>query len=77
MAPIVNEKTQLRAYIESLSRYQLSVGELTSVSGVWPQPDKLVSFVRLCETAYQPSLALIDEANKTQAARREHLKGSE
>ena len=62
LPPIVIEKSKRREYIECLADYQIKVGQLTNISGVWPEEYALQPFVKFCQGAYAVTTDLIEGA---------------
>ncbi len=60
LPPLVIEKSKRREYFECLADYQITIGQLTNKTGVWPNEKKLKVFDKFCEQAYQVTKALID-----------------
>jgi len=69
LPPLVIPKEQRRVYIETLSKYQISIGQLTSTSGVWPAPDQLREFEAFCASCYGSTKDLMEEIFKLQRKR--------
>lgn len=69
LPPLVIPQEQRRVYIETLSTYQISIGQLTSTSGVWPDPEQLTEFEAFCGACYQSTRELVGEIFEVQVAR--------
>lgn len=61
LPPLVIEKSKRREYIECLADYQISIGQLSNKTGVWPNEEKLKAFEKFSEQSYQVTKALIDK----------------
>ncbi len=61
LPPLVIEKSKRREYIECLADYQITVGQLTNRTGLWPNDKKLAVFEIFCEQSYQVTKTLIDK----------------
>lgn len=64
LPPLVIEKSQRREYIECLADYQITVGKLTTTSGLWPDEVALLPFIDFCEAAYHSIKSLIEQAKR-------------
>lgn len=69
LPPLVIPQEQRRAYIETLSTYQISIGQLTDASGVWPDPKQLKAFSEFCANCYSETKELVEQAFKIQTNR--------
>ena len=69
LPPLVIPQDYRRTYIETLSKYQLSIGQLSSTSGVWPDPESLTEFEAFCGACYQSTRELVGEMFEIQMAR--------
>jgi len=69
LPPLVIAQEQRRTYIQTLSSYQISIGPLTSTSGVWPDPHQLQGFNRFCASCYCSTKELVEQAVGVQAGR--------
>ena len=69
LPPLVIAQEQRRTYIQTLSSYQISIGPLTSTSGVWPDPHQLQGFNRFCDSCYGSTKELVEQAVGVQAGR--------
>ncbi|HAZ95218.1 MAG TPA: Fic family protein [Porticoccaceae bacterium] len=69
LPPLVIGQETRRVYIQTLSNYQVSIGQLTSSTGVWPAPDLLGAFSDFCASNYGSTQTLVDEAFAVQGRR--------
>ena len=69
LPPLVIGQETRRDYIQTLSNYQVSIGQLTSGTGVWPAPELLGAFSEFCASNYGSTQALVDEALAVQGRR--------
>jgi len=69
LPPLAIPQEHRRTYIETLSKYQMSIGELTSTSGVWPYPEQLREFEVFCGTCYEGTRELVGEIFEIQVGR--------
>lgn len=60
MPPVVIPVDRRAEYIRILSRYQLSVGQLSAETGVWPDDPGLEEFVVFVNACYETTLELLD-----------------
>jgi Fic family protein len=71
LPPIVINKSDRREYIETLSHYQRTIGQLDTTTGVWPDEAALNPFVEFCRRSYASTLSLVEATRKQQEKRRE------
>lgn len=69
LPPIVIPRTSRKEYIETLADYQLSVGQISNKTTVWPDTKKLHAFTNFCSQVYQATLELIENAKQQQIKR--------
>jgi len=69
LPPLVIPQTQRREYIQVLANYQIAVGQLNTVSGIWPKIDQLKKFQNFCRLIYSITKTLIDQAHALQHKR--------
>ncbi len=69
LPPLVISQETRRVYIQVLSKYQLQIGQLTSTSGVWPDPELLNEFSEFCASNYASTKELVNEALVIQLAK--------
>ena len=62
LPPLAISQHTRRVYIQVLSKYQLKIGQLTSTSGVWPDPELLIEFSGFCASNYASTKELVNEA---------------
>lgn len=62
LPPLVIETSQRREYIECLADYQVKVGQLTNITGAWPDDKQLKPFEEFCQRAYGLTKALLVKA---------------
>lgn len=63
LPPLVIEKFQRREYIECLADYQIEVGQLSNVTGPWPDENNLEPYIYFCEESYKSTRELIEMAS--------------
>ncbi len=68
--PIMIDKTRRQEYIELLSAYQQSVGQLTQNSDLIKINDEYYQFRKFCETCWSLSLEVVQEAHIIQNKRK-------
>ncbi|TQV86999.1 Fic family protein [Aliikangiella coralliicola] len=69
-APLVIQQSRRQEYIQLLSQFQLQTGVLDSATGVWPDLAELTQFQNFCESSYQTTTELIENAKAQQAKRK-------
>jgi len=60
LPPIVIPTDRRQEYIQLLATYELSVGQLTDSTGVWPKEDALKDFEIFCHQCYETTANIID-----------------
>ena len=66
LPPLTIASDARREYISMLASYQISVGQLSDESGVWPNKSLLNTFFVFCESHYKVMLALLAKARDVQ-----------
>jgi len=51
--PVVIELGKRKEYIDTLARYQLDAGQLSTSTGVWPNAANSEVFVAFCDSCYE------------------------
>ena len=69
LPPLVISQEKRQSYIQALCEYQISIGQLNSTSGAWPEPEKLVDFNNFCASSYASTRALVERAFAIQSKR--------
>ena len=69
LPPIIIPKEQRKQYIDALSFYHFSAGQLRSGNALLPNQDALNAFITFCEHAWKTSLVLVEEIHKRQINR--------
>jgi hypothetical protein len=69
LPPLVIPSEARRSYIQILSSYQISTGQLNKQTGVWPNLDQLVEFSHFCASCYDKTKKLVAMASDIQIAR--------
>ncbi|WP_019894925.1 Fic family protein [Hydrogenovibrio halophilus] len=64
LPPLVIDQTQRVEYIRAIADYQIKTGKLTSQTGVWPDNANYQWFEHFCQSCYQLTQKLIDEAKQ-------------
>lgn len=72
LPPLVISQEERRTYIQILSGYQISIGQLNRRTGVWPNLSLLSEFSLFCASCYGKTTELVSQASATQRARRQH-----
>ena len=62
LPPVVIAQAERRAYIQTLANYQIAVGQLNPITGVWPDITQLHNFEDFCQSAYSTTKTLVEEA---------------
>ena len=62
LPPLVIGRSLRREYITCLADYQVSVGQLSDRTGVWPDGADLKEFIDFCQAAYASTRNLIEAA---------------
>jgi len=73
LPPLVIPQTERREYIHILAKYEITVGQLDHVTGVWPDIKQLKDFESFCQTAYSATKSLIKKAHALQAKRTDRM----
>ncbi len=60
LPPIVIPNERRQEYIQLLASYELSAGQLTNSTGVWPKKDALNDFEVFCQQCYEATVSIID-----------------
>jgi Fic family protein len=69
LPPLIIPTETRRSYIQILSRYQISTGQLNKRTGVWPNLDLLDEFSHFCASCYDETKELVAMASDIQKAR--------
>lgn len=64
LPPIVIPKQERKTYIQLLAEYQLSTGQISQKTGVWPKLDLLVEFEDFIERCYSVTKLLVEKAHQ-------------
>ncbi len=67
--PVVVEVRDRKEYIDTLARYELQTGQLSSETGVWPATAQDEPFQAFCLRSYQATQKLIEQAREQQVSR--------
>ncbi len=59
LPPLLIDQEKRREYIECLADYQVKLGRLNDITGVWPDESALKEFEAFCEEAYELTLFLL------------------
>jgi len=70
LPPIIIPQTQRKQYIDALSAYHFSVGQIKAGDMLLPNKDELQPFAEFCDQAWGESLGLVEEMQQKQLARR-------
>lgn len=62
LPPIVIPNEERKSYIQLLAEYQLSTGQISQKTGVWPQSDLIVEFEEFVESCYSVTKLLVEKA---------------
>jgi len=74
--PVVIDVRERKEYIDILAHYELTNGQLTSETGVWPDEAREAPFRAFCQRSYQATRHLVEQARDQQAKRnRKHIGG--
>jgi Fic family protein len=73
--PVVIEVGDSKEYIDTLARYELQTGQLSSDTGVWPAATQDEPFQALGVRSYRATQNLIEPARKQQASRNRKRNG--
>ncbi|MCP4682288.1 MAG: Fic family protein [Desulfobacterales bacterium] len=69
LPPIIISQKKRKQYIDALSAYHFSAGQIKADDMLLPNQDALQPFTIFCEQAWGESLALVEEIQEKQAAR--------
>ncbi len=69
LPPIIIPREQRKAYIDALSAWHFTVGQVKAGEELLPDSDQLEPFIELCRQAWQASISLVKEARKRQEGR--------
>ncbi|MCF8074774.1 MAG: Fic family protein [Desulfotignum sp.] len=69
LPPVIIPKEQRKAYIDALSEYHHSAGQIKKGDELLPDPNGLKLFTSFCEQAWKISLFLVDEIHQKQRTR--------
>ena len=69
LPPLIIAQEKRREYIQVLAEYQLSVGQLNTETGVWPDEKLLAEFEVFCLEMYQSTQSLLMTAVNLQKDR--------
>ncbi len=69
LPPLVIPAEARHSYIQILSSYEISTGQLNKQTGVWPDLDLLVEFSQFCESCYDKTKDLVATASDIQKTR--------
>ncbi|MCP3873918.1 MAG: hypothetical protein GY699_12260 [Desulfobacteraceae bacterium] len=71
LPPIIIPREQRKEYIDSLSAYHFSAGQIKAGEALLPNQDTLKSFSTFCEQAWEESLAIVGDMQQRQQSRKE------
>ncbi|MBI9085878.1 MAG: Fic family protein [Desulfobacterales bacterium] len=66
LPPIIIPREQRKAYIDALSAYHFSVGQIRPGNELVPETMELRPIIEFCKEAWKASLTLVDEAREKQ-----------
>jgi Fic family protein len=69
LPPVIIPKEQRKAYIDALSEYHYSIGQIKKGGELLPDHNGLKPFKSFCGQAWKTSLSLVDEIHQKQRAR--------
>ncbi len=69
LPPLIIPQDERRTYIQILANYQISIGQLTAGTGVWPDTSQLTEFIQFCGSCYAPTQNLVAAAYEIQRRR--------
>jgi Fic family protein len=69
LPPVIIPKEQRKAYIDALSEYHYSAGQIKKGDELLPDQNGLKPFKSFCEQAWKTSLSIVDEIHQKQRAR--------
>jgi Fic family protein len=67
--PVVIDIKDRKEYIDTLAKYELSVGQLTRTTGVWPVDALMAAFQEFCHRSYHSTRQLIEQVKAQQSRR--------
>ncbi|MFO7883755.1 MAG: Fic family protein [Desulfobacteraceae bacterium] len=74
LPPLIIPREQRKEYIDALSEYHYSVGQIKKGDDLLPECEALKGFVSFCEEAWKLSLSLVEEMHEKQRARNQREK---
>ncbi len=69
LPPVMIPREKRKAYIDALSQYHYSVGQIKKGDDLLPEREALEAFTAFCEQAWEISLSLVDEIHRKQIKR--------
>ena len=69
LPPVIIPREKRKPYIDALSKYHYSVGQIKKGDNLLPDRKALNAFISLCKQAWKNSLSLVDEIHKKQQTR--------
>ena len=69
LPPLVISQEKRRSYIQTLANYQITSGQLSKGTGVWPNVSQLTEFNHFCESCYDKTRVLVQTAFEIQKKR--------
>jgi len=72
LPPIIIPRQQCKQYIDALSAYHFSTGQIKAGDTLLPNQDALQPFIIFCEQAWEESLVLVEEIQQKQQARQQY-----
>jgi len=69
LPPLVIPQEERRTYIQTLANYQISVGQLDGVSGIFPDNKRLKEIENFCYSIYSTTKVLVEDAYALQEKR--------
>ena len=71
LPPVIISQKQRKQYIDALSAYHFSVGQIKAGEPLLPDQDALQPFTAFCEQAWWESLALVEDIRQKQRGRQQ------
>jgi Fic family protein len=71
LPPVIIPKQQRKQYIDALSAYHFSAGQIKAGDTLLSKQDALQPFVIFCEQVWEESLAMVEEIQQKQRARKQ------
>jgi len=71
LPPVIISQKQRKQYIDALSAYHFSVGQIKAGESLLPDQDALQPFTAFCEQAWGESLALVEDIRQKQRDRQQ------